>query len=104
MSANGSRSRTRRKSIERSRRVRPAQLVEEPHAAHDNATAERLSLLADNEAWSRAGEELRRVDPQRYLALLKVAEDICSIHRDPLGEVTAVGFYVFPRSKSDQFD
>lgn len=63
-----------------------------------------MQLLVDNEAWARAGEELRRRDPQRYLAILKVVEDICSIHRDPLGEIASNGFYVFPKSKSDQFD
>lgn len=61
-------------------------------------------MLADNEAWTRAGSELRRVDPQRYLAILKVVEDICSIHRDPLGEIVSNGFYVFPRAKGDDFD
>jgi hypothetical protein len=61
-------------------------------------------MLADDEAWARAGEELRRVDPGRYLAILKVVEDICSIHRDPLGEVSSPGFYVFPRGKDDGFD
>lgn len=63
-----------------------------------------MRLLADDEAWSRAGDELRRRDPQRYIAILKVVEDICSIHRDPLGETVAEGFYVFPKSKTDQFD
>lgn len=63
-----------------------------------------MRLLADDEAWARAGEELRRRDPQRYIAILKVVEDICSIHRDPLGEITSNGFYVFPHKKSDQFD
>ena len=61
-------------------------------------------MLADDESWSRAGAELRRVDPKRFLAILKVVEDICSIHRDPLGEIASDGFYVFPKSKGDQFD
>lgn len=61
-------------------------------------------MLADDEAWSRAGEELRSVDPRRYLAILKVVEDICCIHRDPLGEIVSNGFYVFPNKKSDDFD
>jgi len=58
----------------------------------------------DDEAWARAGEDLRRCDPQRYLSILKVVEDICSIHRDPLGEAVSNGYYVFPRSKTGQFD
>lgn len=61
-------------------------------------------MLASDESWSKAGEELRRVDPQRYLAILKVVEDICSIHRDPLGEIASNGFYVFPKTKGDDFD
>jgi hypothetical protein len=65
--------------------------------------AERVSLLADDEAWGRAGAELRRVDPTRYLAILKIVEDMCSIHRDPLGEIASDGFYVFPNTKSDDF-
>lgn len=63
-----------------------------------------VDLLADDNAWARAGEELRARDPQRYLAILKIVEDICSIHRNPLGEIDSNGFYVFPRTKSGDFD
>jgi hypothetical protein len=51
--------------------------------------------MADEDAWERAGAELRRVDPQRFAAVLKVVEDICSIHRDPLCPNLANGHYVF---------
>ncbi len=57
----------------------------------------------DDEAWARAGDALKRCDPHRYIAILKVVEDICSIHRDPLGEAIANGYYVFPKSKDDDF-
>lgn len=103
MSVSGKRNRTKPRSIERSRAQAVGRKIDEPHAAQDGEVAERLSLLADGEAWARAGEELRRVDPKRYLAILKVVEDICSIHRDPLGEVVSNGFYVFPTKKDDDF-
>ncbi len=61
-------------------------------------------LLADDTAWTRAGDELRRFDPQRYLAILKVVEDICSIHRDPLAPVEATGHFVFPKKKQGVLD
>lgn len=63
------------------------------------------NLLADDDAWERAGRELRLRDPQRYLAILKIAEDICSIYRNPLGDVCGGdAVYVFPAKKSGQFD
>ena len=61
-------------------------------------------LLADDDAWNRIGEELRRVDAQRYLAILKLAEDICSIHREPLAPVAATGHFVFPKKKQQLLD
>ena len=54
-----------------------------------------LDLLVDEEAWNRAGEQLRKLDPKRYIAILKVVEDIVSIHRDPLGAGPANGHFVF---------
>jgi len=66
------------------------------------ATAQAL-LLADEEAWNRAGEELRLVDPHRYLALLKIAQDVCNIHRDPIGAEVADGVFIFGK-ESDTYD
>lgn len=43
-----------------------------------------LMLLVDDEEWRAIGAELRRVDPKRYVELLKVARDIVDIHRDPI--------------------
>jgi hypothetical protein len=63
-----------------------------------------VGVLANDDAWDRIGRELKRCDPKRYLALLKVAEDICSIHRDPLGESIPVGCFVFPKVTQDEFD
>lgn len=61
-------------------------------------------VVVDEGAWARAGEELRRRDPQRYIAILKVVEDICSIYRDPLGDNLAEGHYVFTQGDPDHFD
>lgn len=57
-------------------------------------------LVADSEAWTRAGDELRRLDPRRYVAILSVVEDICRIHRNPLGADVADGFLVFPEHRN----
>jgi len=62
------------------------------------------SLLADEKAWSIAGEELRRVDPQRWLAILRVVEDICKIHRDPLTPNVASGHFIFANDRGDDPD
>lgn len=60
------------------------------------------SLFVDDEAWERAGRELKECDPQRYLAILKVVEDICSIHKNPMAKLAGVdAAFVFSRTKSD---
>lgn len=63
------------------------------------AEAPVTSMLADDAAWVRAGLELRERDPQRFMAILKVVEDIVAIRRDPIGAVRAAGHFVFARSK-----
>lgn len=50
----------------------------------------RALVPEDNDAWNKAGEELRLLDPQRYIAILRVVEEICSIHKDPLADGTTV--------------
>lgn len=76
--------------------------IDESIDASDDDDPMDLSLLVDEGAWTRAGEELRKLDPQRYIAILKVVEDIVSIHRDPLGAAVASGHFVF--SGSDDRD
>lgn len=44
-----------------------------------------IALLSDPHAWAEVGAELRSVDPQRYVALLKIARDVVDIHHDPIG-------------------
>lgn len=66
--------------------------------------AEQTRLLVDDEAWNRAGDELRLVDPKRYLAVLQIVEDICNIHRDPIGAKVTEGFYAFAQAKAGEFD
>lgn len=61
-------------------------------------------LLQDVGAWERIGRELRLSDPKRYVALLKVAEDICLIHRDPLGATLPSGFTMFATRDLNDFD
>lgn len=61
-------------------------------------------LLVDGDAWNRAGEELKKRDPQRYIAILRVVEDICRIYRDPFAEREATGVFVFPKRKSGPAD
>lgn len=82
-SGNGSR-RGRRYLGYAAGRLRDAPIGSPDDAADDDGLMD-LTLLVEEGAWERAGEELRRVDPQRYLALLKIVQDIVSIHRDPLG-------------------
>ena len=43
-----------------------------------------LVLLVDDSAWREVGAELRRVDPKRYVAILKACREMVEIHRDPL--------------------
>jgi hypothetical protein len=69
--------------------------------ARDGAARPRSALMADEDAWERAGAELRRVDPQRFAAVLKVVEDICSIHRDPLCHNLAAGHFIFDAGDDD---
>lgn len=61
-------------------------------------------LWRDPSAWERIGRTLRMCDPQRYIALLKIAEDVCAIHHDPLGPVVPSDFHVFSDKDPDQFD
>lgn len=61
-------------------------------------------LLADEHAWERIGRELRLCDPKRYVALLKVAEEICGIHRDPLGAPIPMGYLVLASRDRDDLD
>ena len=61
-------------------------------------------LLVDDQAWERAGRELRQRDPHRFIAILKVVEDICSIYRDPLGDKVAQGHFIFARTEDGDFD
>jgi hypothetical protein len=61
-------------------------------------------LLVDERAWEVAGSELRRRDPARYVAILKIAEEICSIHRSPLEPISMPGSFVVPNSNGDDFD
>lgn len=57
------------------------------------------AFVVDDEAWARAGEELRECDPARFMAILKVVEDIVAIRRDPIGAVRAAGHFVFPKDR-----
>ena len=52
----------------------------------------------------QVGAELRECDPGRFLALLKVAEDICAIHREPLGSPIPAGYFMFQRKPVDELD
>jgi hypothetical protein len=59
------------------------------------------NLVVDDDAWSRAGDELRRRDPARYLAILQIVQDINAIHRDPLGAARTSGHFVLGRPRND---
>jgi hypothetical protein len=41
-------------------------------------------LVVDEVDWARAGDDLRRVDPIRYVQLLQLARRIVLAHTDPL--------------------
>jgi hypothetical protein len=62
------------------------------------------SVVVDEDAWTRAGDELRKVDPARYLAILKIVEDIVGIHRDPIGYRRVRGLMSFPKPRNDETD
>jgi hypothetical protein len=55
-----------------------------PIAGNSYVHDSELALLVDDSAWREAGSELRRVDPKRYVAILRLAREIVEIHRDPL--------------------
>ncbi len=78
--------------------------LDEPDQATATTSSSAQRLLVDEGAWQRAGEELRARDPQRYLAILKVVEDICSIYRDPLGGNLADGHFIFGKDDPDHYD
>lgn len=79
--------------------------MEAPDDGVDASSDMPTRLLADDEAWSRAGEELKKCDPQRYLAILKVVEDICRIHRDPIKATReCTGFFIFSKDSGDDLD
>lgn len=61
-------------------------------------------LLIDERAWETAGSELRRRDPARYVAILKIVEELCSIHRAPLDPISTPATLVVPRGNEDDFD
>lgn len=46
------------------------------------------------DAWAKTGDELRRVDPARFLAVLEVAQRIVAIHKDPLATAADRSFFV----------
>ena len=65
---------------------------------------EHTRLLTDERAWQVAGEELRRRDPTRYVAILRVVEEICQIHRAPLDPARIVSPVMSRGSDDDDFD
>lgn len=74
-----------------------------PQVAEDGRPMD-YRLLADDDAWVDAGEELKRLDPGRYLAILAVVQDIVAIYRDPIrARRQATGNFVFHKLK-DQHD
>lgn len=75
--------------------------IDEPTCAADTDELMPHRLLVDEGAWDRAGEELRAVDPQRYIAILQVVQDIVSIHKNPIGKAAASGYFLFSQKKDD---
>ncbi len=58
-----------------------------------------VGLLVDEGEWERAGEELRRVDPVRYVQLLRLAQRIVLAHVDPLASPPRDSLEVSGRGK-----
>lgn len=58
----------------------------------------------DEAAWARVGRDLKRFDPQRYQGMLRVAREIVSIYRDPLGAADLAIAEIGKPKKSDDFD
>lgn len=81
-----------------------ASLMDRSASRSDHQEPMDFDLLVNEEAWNRAGEELRRRDPHRYMAILRVVEDICRIYRDPYCERAASGTFVFPKKKHGPAD
>lgn len=89
-------------------RSRGSRNVEDSHELSDGdrllEQLENTRLLTDEGAWATAGQELRRRDPTRYVAILRVVEELCQIYRDPLGPVGADAYRVIPHGKDGDFD
>lgn len=61
-------------------------------------------MIQSADAWLRAGAELRRRDPIRYAAVLKLVEEMCSIFRDPLDAELADARFYFLNKDPDLLD
>lgn len=55
--------------------------------------------IIEADEWERVGEELRRVDPVRYVELLQLAVRIVQAHRDPAALLMRQALHVVPESK-----
>lgn len=72
--------------------------IDTPDDRADGEVGMPYRMLLDDEAWVRVGEELRRLDPARYIALLQVLQDAVAIRKDPIrARRQASGTFVFPK-------
>jgi hypothetical protein len=55
--------------------------------------------VIEADAWERVGEELRRVDPVRYIELLRLAEGIVQAHKDPAARLSRDALHIVPEAK-----
>lgn len=61
-----------------------------PHASSGEYHDSMREPLVDDAAWIRVGRELKRLDPERYERVLRVAQDMVDAYLDPLGAVGRV--------------
>jgi hypothetical protein len=57
------------------------------------------ATIIEADEWERVGEELRRVDPLRYVELLRLAMRIVQAHKDPALHIEREALHIVPRAK-----
>jgi hypothetical protein len=57
------------------------------------------TLSAEEGEWGQVGAELRRVDPLRYVELLRLAMRIVAAHRDPAERLISQALHLVPRGR-----
>ncbi len=57
------------------------------------------ATIIEADEWAEVGEELRRVDPLRYVELLRLAVRIVQAHKDPALRIEREALHIVPSTK-----